>query len=1077
MTFLGAAAPATAFLSTAAPTAAQQTADRSGCPGGMVLENANGRSGIPECRRPGSPEGPGELGVAEQQRASIYRAGTGDAPAGTYANAVAQMNALPNAAGGASGWALQGKGPLDASQPYDAVGSPFPQTIADLGLKHLTGRITDLAYDPAAVWNGKRIFASGAEGGVWETRDGGQSWRSIGDRLITQSVGAIAWVPGAPAGGDDGTLVVGTGDNAQGRYNYTGHGIFFTNDDGNTWLSPSPNVVDPSQNFRIRVSPGDPHRLYAATSKGLWQGNFLPDFSALSFRNLVLPVTPSGYGANCDGTSAAFPCFLANNVTDVEVRTPTAGTTTPDVVVASVGSRFGNRPYDSNQAFKQTPKAGIYKSASCGSILCPFGYITPVGVCTTAPVNDQCFPTTDHVGRVSLAAAHGTGQNFDSLFAVIQDPVKENACFDDLDLPTTCLPSQTDPVLGLPIAGGNLGTVLDGMYYSTDFGATWLKVMDWSQLNFFGTNSAIGGAGTGQAAFGYGPGIQSSYNNWVIVDPTSTGANGKPTRLLFGLEEVWATNPLNGGTLSGALNPSTTGWRSQANTVGEPPWVAIGRYWSACGPFTFGTGINCNSLINAGLGGSQSTTHPDQHAALFVPGQPDLNFFAGGDGGISLQTVNAGHPNFDNNSWGLGVNNNMNVLQPYNAEISKDGTIVAGLQDNGEMKINPTTGKMDEIFGGDGLMSGIDPDNSQNIIECYVHAICSFTNDGGLNWTRIDPGVTDPRFDAPLQMDPKDAKHYMTGGRQVVERIYGYNSAPCVPAVPADPQCTIFASQAKEWTPVYDLGTADHPGDSSQPDTNTGPNSDNSASAIDLNGANAYVGFCGLCDVSLEGIPFVNGIATNVGGSKPPSQTTTDGWHIAAANGLPRRYITSVRMDPTNVNTIFVTLGGYQRVWVPPGAFGEPVDARGGHVFKSTDHGEHFTDVSGNLPNTPALWSVIHNGQLIVATDIGVFQSGNTSGAAYSTLGTLPATPVDTIRIAPGNPDLMVAALWGRGVWAYCFTGAVCPSNIFTNNGPLPNTAEARSMATWLWVAGLALFALAAAAARRLYRRKGLDLA
>jgi hypothetical protein len=369
-------------------------------------------------------------------------------------------------------------------------------------------------------------------------------------------------------------------------------------------------------------------------------------------------------------------------------------------------------------------------------------------------------------------------------------------------------------------------------------------------------------------------------------------------------------------------------------------------------------------------------------------------------------------------------------------------------------------------------MSGIDPDNSKNIVECYVHAICSWTADGGLNWTRIDPGVSDPRFDAPLQMDPLDAKHYLTGGRQVVERPWGYQPPPCTNTL--DPTCTIFSSTTPDWFQVYDLGTSDHPGDASQPNASTGPNSDNSASAVDLRGANAYVGFCGLCDVELEGIPFTNGIATNVGGSAPPKATTTNGWHIAAANGLPKRYITSVRMDPSNVNTIYVTLGGYQRVWVPPGAFGEAVDPRGGHVFKSTDHGEHFTDVSGNLPNTPALWSVIHNGQLVIATDIGVFQSTNTAGGGYSVLGSLPAAPVDTLRIAPGNPDLMIAALWGRGVWAYCFTGSVCPSNIAVGNGPLPNTANARTIATWLWLAALAALAMAVTSAWRFNRRARL---
>jgi hypothetical protein len=1105
---VGAAGPAAAASTgtgSGATQVAARTADRSGCPGGAVVENRTS-GGIPECKLPGSPEGPRELGIAEQQRGSVYTAGSGAVPAGAYTAAISQRDALPNAAGGASGWALQGKGPLDASQHYDAVGSPFPQTIADLGFKNLTGRITDIAYDPAPVWNSQRLFVSAAEGGVWESRDGGKSWRSIGDHLVTQSVGAIAWVPGSPAGTDDGTLVVGTGDNAQGRYNYNGHGIVFTNDDGNTWQSPVHNVTDPSQNFRIRVSPNDPHRIYAATSRGLFQGLFSPDFSSLDFRNLNLPTA-----CTVINPATNYPCFVASNVTDVEVKTNdpiqiafasrvTYLNTTTDTVAASVGSRFGDRRYQNpdgslnNSNPKQTPQAGIYRSTNCTSTTCTFGFVTPPthmtingpsSNCDSATPGAACFPASDNFGRTTLAAAHGPTQNHGVLYAVVQDPLKENYCFNS-DTIQVCQQAPPTPIVPLPNA--NFSTVLDGMYFSTDFGSTWIKVMDWGQLDFPLTGSSLGSP-QNQVTFGYGPGIQSSYNNWVLVDPTAADANGNPTRLLFGLEEIWQSSP---DYIGAALTPQTrTDYRLQkAAGLGTPPWTVIGRYWNSCGPFTFGEGINCNSVdtTNGPLGGS--TTHPDQHAALFIPTPDGVNFFAGSDGGMFNQPLNRTHTKFDNNSWGSGISNNLNVLQPYNAEISKDGTIVAGLQDNGEMKINPTTGKMEEIFGGDGLMSGIDPDDSKNIIECYVHAICNFTNDGGLNWTRIDPGVANPRFNAPLQMDPTDAKHYFTGGRQIMERLYGYTSSSsvCIPTTPLDPTCQ-FTTNAADWYKVYDLGTTNHPGDpnATPPDANNpgiGPGSDNSATAIDVKGANVYVGFCGLCDVALEGVPFKNGIATNVGGSQPPVKGFTEGgvnappapgWHIATAQGLPNRYITSVRMDPNDVNTIYVTLGGYQRVWVPPGAFGEPVDPLAGHVFKSTNHGENFTDVSGNLPNTPALWTVIHNGQLVVATDIGVFQAGGTSGGAYSVLGFLPATPVDTLRIAPGNPDLMIAALWGRGVWAYCFSGSVCPSNIFTG-GPenLPNTAALRLLAPWALLAALVAFLLAGLVTARQARRQRL---
>jgi hypothetical protein len=1071
-------------------------ASREACPDGMILEHAGGGGGIPECKIAGGPEAPGEQMAAEKGRGAIYNAGSGITGPGVYADAVRQRNSLPITADPQSArpWAPVGVPPLLANQQYNIV-TPVNRYIDALGFKKLSGRITDLARDPATPG---RMFASAAEGGVWESRDAGQNWYSIGDNLITQSVGAIAWDPLAPAGTDTGTLIVGTGDNAQGRYNYSGHGIFITQDDGRTWTAASTQVADPSQNFRIRISPNDPHRVYAATSKGLYRGVFQNNLSNIDFVNVALPTSPPGYPVDCAGDTTSFPaCFLASNVTDVVVRAPGGHqpvgiapqlSSPGDEVLANVGARFGPALYlkpdgtgTNGLGLKQVPQAGLYHSTTGdpGS----FSYIDDSGSCLI--IFEDCYPGSDHVGRVSLDSAIGPDQDHSIVYALVHDPIKETACFDDFGVPISiCQGAFHDPVLGLPTPAGNLSTVLDGMYYSNNFGAagSWTKVMDWGQLDVQGTNSAIGGVG-GQAPVGYGPGIQSSYNNWVLIDPVGADSNGVPDRLLFGLEEIWEANP----NFVCEGDQKTSNWLLLQKHCEVPlvnvPWIVVGRYWNACGPFTFGQGLTCNSTsITPG-----STTHPDQHAAMFVPDADGENFYAGSDGGMFLQRSDAAHPQFDNDSWGDGISNNMNVLQPYNAEISKDGTVVAGLQDNGEILVKPDSGEMVEIYGGDGTMSGIDPDNSQNIMECYVYAICNVTHDGGIHWSRIDAAITQPRFDAPLQMDPTDAKHYLTGGREVKERVDGYSPSPdCIPSNPVDFTC--FLDNNAEWRQVYNLGTSKQPGQANA--ASSAGDGNNSSSAVDVSDANMYVGFCAQCDTFLEGVPFTNGIATNVGGVAPPVKGSTSwydsnafelSWHLATMNcgncrntdgspmnRLPQRYISSIRMDPADVNTIYVTLGGYHRVWVPPLAFGEDNPYVGqGHVFKSTDHGENFTDISGNMPNTPALWSVIHNGQLVVATDIGVFISGNTDGGSYSVLGSqLPAAPVDTIRISPGNPDLLIAATWGRGIYSYCFAGATCPSDTFVPPVELPNTARAGFLVAWLLLP-LTILAGALALARR----------
>ena len=126
----------------------------------------------------------------------------------------------------------------------------------------------------------------------------------------------------------------------------------------------------------------------------------------------------------------------------------------------------------------------------------------------------------------------------------MQDAQKFNGCPDVLD--------QTTPPQGCnaTVNGEAVATVLDGMYASYDFGKSWTKIMDFTQLKQAGTGSALA------AEAGYSPGIQSWYNLWVEADPTTTdSATGDPTRVLFGLEEIWENNQVlpSGGTPASVL--------------------------------------------------------------------------------------------------------------------------------------------------------------------------------------------------------------------------------------------------------------------------------------------------------------------------------------------------------------------------------------------------------------------------------------------------------------------------------------------------------------------------------------------
>jgi len=92
-----------------------------------------------------------------------------------------------------------------------------------------------------------------------------------------------------------------------------------------------------------------------------------------------------------------------------------------------------------------------------------------------------------------------------------------------------------------------------------------------------------------------------------------------------------------------------------------------------------------------------------------------------------------------------------------------------------------------------------------------------------------------------------------------------------------------------------------------------------------------------------------------------------------------------------------------------------------GHVFVSTDAGETFTDVSGDLVDAPANWVEVQSGKLLVGTDVGVFISSGLTGGTYSRLGDLPAVPVVHLTRDPSNASRIVVSTFGRGLYAYTF--------------------------------------------------------
>ena len=117
--------------------------------------------------------------------------------------------------------------------------------------------------------------------------------------------------------------------------------------------------------------------------------------------------------------------------------------------------------------------------------------------------------------------------------------------------------------------------------------------------------------------------------------------------------------------------------------------------------------------------------------------------------------------------------------------------------------------------------------------------------------------------------------------------------------------------------------------------------------------------------------------------------------------------ITSISVDPTDPNELWVTISGY---------------VSGKKVFHSTDAGLTFTNVTYNLPNVPVNASVIdkqsEQHDVYIGTDVGVFLLDDVSQTWVYYGAGLPNTMVSDLEIQYSSRKLRIGT-FGRGVWEH----------------------------------------------------------
>ena len=418
----------------------------------------------------------------------------------------------------------------------------------------------------------------------------------------------------------------------------------------------------------------------------------------------------------------------------------------------------------------------------------------------------------------------------------------------------------------------------------------------------------------------------------------------------------------------------------------------------------FAGGVSQSVTTNGGTSFTNVTTgHADHHALLFDPtDSTHQHAYIGNDGGLDHSTN--GGSSFTRATF-------QPWTQFYSVGISQtdDTRLVGGAQDNGANRSYTTTGSgsssgWNSYVGGDGTETLIDPANQEDVFGCSQYGSCSHFSLGGddVGVPIVDNSSTRNNWFSPIVLDPASPQttFYFAGNQ-----LNRCNAASICTTI--SPDLTGNPTVTDPFYPNYGTITT----------IGAGPLTSN---LIIVGTDTGYIQY------------------THDGGTT---------WTRSTDPNLPNAWVTRLAIDPSNVNIDYATFSAFR------------TGDHTAYVMRSTDGGVTWSDISGDLPQAPVNDIKVVGSRLVVASDLGVYITGDL-GAHWFKLGSnLPLAPVDEIQYQSANNEI-VAATFGRGMWI-----AALPST-------LPSVVPEAPLGAVLMVVGAA--GLVAVAARRRQRQKAL---
>jgi uncharacterized repeat protein (TIGR01451 family) len=415
--------------------------------------------------------------------------------------------------------------------------------------------------------------------------------------------------------------------------------------------------------------------------------------------------------------------------------------------------------------------------------------------------------------------------------------------------------------------------------------------------------------------------------------------------------------------------------------------------------------------------------HPDFHALAFDPADTK-HVLIGNDGGVYFSANRGGRPNaadglslvdwenlngFQDPLTGAWIGTGLQIAQfsSIATNPTRPVRVWGGTQDNGTLRHFNASNAYYDISSGDGGQVLVDPTDWNYVYGNYFGISPWRVTDGGgtiFGNRYIRTGINRrdrSDFYPPFVLNRDNPSQLFFG----TYRLYRTDNSKAAKAADVT------------WRAISPDLTSGCPG--------TAPNGARNCtlSAIGVGGGTGvYTG-------SLDGFVYFSADA---------QVNNTPTWTLLGSSGqdgeqdgednsdgkLPRRPVGSIAVDRSNYRIAYVAYNG----------FNAATPHRPGHVFKTTDAGQSWTDVSGNLPDSPVNSVVLdpaYPNTLYAGTDVGPFMTRN-GGATWTSLGTgFPLVAIWQLDLDTAH-RMIAAGTHGRGTFKITDTSAPSPALVLS---------------------------------------------